>query len=226
MLDTAISGSMLVVGGSASFILALSWGGIRFAWSDAQTLAPLILGISALLGFILFEKLFAREPLVISKTLPSVEQYFLTHVHRYRGLSLPRQQQSWGMSFSHSSPHPAVYNCTLQIHRDLHPWPRHVCRDLYVHLIFLCSVTWLITIRVRRLSSRLYGSSQTLFAGPCRRILPRLHHVHHTGCHGVRSLCHAIQAIPPPKLARLDIHYCRVWCYSRFEGRQQQGGYC
>ncbi|KAI0682177.1 iron permease [Cytidiella melzeri] len=57
-------GSLIVVGGSAAVVLALSWGGARFAWSAPQTLVPLILGVVALLCFLLFERHVPKEPIV------------------------------------------------------------------------------------------------------------------------------------------------------------------
>ena len=42
-----LSGGIIVVGGSASLTLALTWGGVEYAWSAPQTLAPLIIGVVA-----------------------------------------------------------------------------------------------------------------------------------------------------------------------------------
>ncbi|KAI0799685.1 iron permease [Irpex lacteus] len=77
-------GSAIVVGGSASFILALSWGGIRFSWSEPQTLVPLIIGIVALLSFMFYEKFFAKEPLVpwtVFTSTTSIMGYIGTAIH-------------------------------------------------------------------------------------------------------------------------------------------------
>jgi hypothetical protein len=65
-LNPGCRGSIIVVGGSTSFTLALSWGGIQFAWSDPRTLVPLVIGITALLGFLLFERFIPKEPIVSS----------------------------------------------------------------------------------------------------------------------------------------------------------------
>ncbi|KAI0083102.1 iron permease [Irpex rosettiformis] len=78
------TGSAIVVGGSAAFILALSWGGIRFAWSDSQTLVPLIIGIVALLSFMFYERFCAKEPIVpwsVFATRSSIMGYIGTSIH-------------------------------------------------------------------------------------------------------------------------------------------------
>ena len=64
LADLIFSGSCVVVGGSVSLTIALTWGGIRYAWSSVQTLAPLIIGIVALLAFLLIERYWSAQPIV------------------------------------------------------------------------------------------------------------------------------------------------------------------
>jgi MFS family permease len=44
-------GALIFVGGMTSLLVGLSWGGIQHPWSSAATLAPIILGLFALVGF-------------------------------------------------------------------------------------------------------------------------------------------------------------------------------
>jgi hypothetical protein len=38
-------GSFLFIGGTTSFLIGVSWGGIQFKWASAQTLAPILAGL-------------------------------------------------------------------------------------------------------------------------------------------------------------------------------------
>ena len=64
LADLIFSGSCVVVGGSVSLTIALTWGGIQYAWSSAQSLVPLIVGIVALIAFLAIERYWSTEPIV------------------------------------------------------------------------------------------------------------------------------------------------------------------
>lgn len=55
-------GSFIFMGSATSFLIAISWGGTQFAWSSAQTLAPLIIGVAGLVGTAIWERYMAKEP--------------------------------------------------------------------------------------------------------------------------------------------------------------------
>lgn len=55
-------GSFIFMGSATSFLIAISWGGTQFAWSSAQTIAPLIIGIAGLVGTAVWERYMAKEP--------------------------------------------------------------------------------------------------------------------------------------------------------------------
>ncbi|ROW08313.1 hypothetical protein VMCG_03205 [Cytospora schulzeri] len=55
-------GSFIFMGSATSFLIAISWGGTQFAWSSAQTIAPLIIGIAGLFGTAIWERYMAKEP--------------------------------------------------------------------------------------------------------------------------------------------------------------------
>ncbi|KAI0700472.1 iron permease [Cytidiella melzeri] len=57
-------GGSIIVGGSASLTLALTWGGLRFPWDSAQVLVPLIIGVAALCVFFVVENYCVTEPIV------------------------------------------------------------------------------------------------------------------------------------------------------------------
>lgn len=57
-------GIFLVTASTCSVAIALTWGGAVFPWSSARVLAPLILGAIGFLGFLAYEGLVAKMPLV------------------------------------------------------------------------------------------------------------------------------------------------------------------
>lgn len=54
----------MIISSSTAIVIALSWGGVRFPWSSARVLAPLIVGLVGILVFFVYEAMFAVEPLV------------------------------------------------------------------------------------------------------------------------------------------------------------------
>lgn len=57
-------GIFLFVASLSSFLIPLTWGGIMYAWDSWHTLVPLLLGVAGLIGFVVYEKLGAAQPLV------------------------------------------------------------------------------------------------------------------------------------------------------------------
>ena len=58
------SGMFLLVGSTVSFLLAMTWGGIRFPWSSSHVLAPLIIGAIGIIAFFAIEALLLKRPTV------------------------------------------------------------------------------------------------------------------------------------------------------------------
>jgi hypothetical protein len=58
-------GLLVYTGGLTSFLIGLSWGGSIHPWTSAQVLAPIIVGGSALVVFVVYECYAPiKEPLV------------------------------------------------------------------------------------------------------------------------------------------------------------------
>ncbi|KAF8595809.1 MFS drug transporter [Ceratobasidium sp. AG-I] len=57
-------GSFLVLIGTGSVILALTWGGAEYAWSSVPVLVPLITGFVIACAFVVWEWRFAELPLI------------------------------------------------------------------------------------------------------------------------------------------------------------------
>ena len=55
-------GSSLFIGGSASFLVGLAWGGIQYPWNDFQVLLPLLLGVAGIVFAVTWELKGAIEP--------------------------------------------------------------------------------------------------------------------------------------------------------------------
>ncbi|KAI0341063.1 iron permease [Trametopsis cervina] len=58
------AGGALATGGSASFTLALTWGGQTFPWDSVQVLTALVLGTTSLCVFLFVESHFVTEPII------------------------------------------------------------------------------------------------------------------------------------------------------------------
>ena len=57
-------GTFLFVASTTSFMIPITWGGVMFPWSSWHTLVPLLLGAAGMVGFVLYERYVAVEPLV------------------------------------------------------------------------------------------------------------------------------------------------------------------
>ena len=55
-------GGFLFIGGTSSFLIGLSWAGVQYKWSSAQTLAPIFVGINAVIAAVAWEVFFTKEP--------------------------------------------------------------------------------------------------------------------------------------------------------------------
>jgi MFS family permease len=56
-------GSFLFIGGTTSFLIGVSWGGIQYRWTSVQTLAPIIAGLFGICSSIFWE-IRAKEPML------------------------------------------------------------------------------------------------------------------------------------------------------------------
>ncbi|KAJ7123621.1 MFS multidrug transporter [Mycena epipterygia] len=55
-------GNVLIITGTVLSNISLTWAGVRYAWSDARVLAPLIAGLALLVAFVVYEKYVPRVP--------------------------------------------------------------------------------------------------------------------------------------------------------------------
>lgn len=77
-------GSVIFLASSTSFLIAITWGGVMFAWSSWHTLVPIILGVFGLSLFVVWEAKIATHtvlPLAIFRNKDSNIAYFLTFIH-------------------------------------------------------------------------------------------------------------------------------------------------
>ncbi|CAG8948730.1 hypothetical protein HYFRA_00001851 [Hymenoscyphus fraxineus] len=79
------AGNTILIASVTSILVALSFGGTRYEWSDWHIILPLVLGICGLLGFQTFEASpFVVEPVIpprFLKNRTSATALFLTFVH-------------------------------------------------------------------------------------------------------------------------------------------------
>lgn len=64
LLKVDFVGIFLFVASLSSFLIPLTWGGIMYPWDSWHTLVPLLLGVAGIIGFVVYEKLGATQPLV------------------------------------------------------------------------------------------------------------------------------------------------------------------
>ena len=57
-------GTILFVGSTTSLLLGLSWGGVLHPWASAQTLAPILVGVTGIMCFVLYEACLATDALI------------------------------------------------------------------------------------------------------------------------------------------------------------------
>lgn len=77
-------GIVLFVASLPSFLIPLTWGGTMYPWNSWHTLVPLLLGVAGLIGFVVYEKLVAAQPLVPLVIFNNVTQsvsYASTFLH-------------------------------------------------------------------------------------------------------------------------------------------------
>ncbi|KAB5583489.1 major facilitator superfamily transporter [Coniochaeta sp. 2T2.1] len=65
-------GGFLFIGGTTSFLIGLSWAGVQYKWSSAQTLAPIFVGINAVVAAVAWEVYFAKEPFLRPRLFSSL----------------------------------------------------------------------------------------------------------------------------------------------------------
>lgn len=71
-------GNALFIGSATLLLVAISWGGLRYSWSDAGTLAPLSLGALGMALTMIYESRFAPSPFLqrrLFQTASSIATY-------------------------------------------------------------------------------------------------------------------------------------------------------
>lgn len=63
-LITLNSGNFIVICGTTLAVTGLTFGGGRFAWSSAEVLAPLIIGLALIVAFLFYEGMVPKEPTI------------------------------------------------------------------------------------------------------------------------------------------------------------------
>ena len=61
-------GNILVTGSTVSVVIGLTWGGVRYPWSSARVLSPLVIGLVGLGVFMIYEVYFCKPPIVSAFT--------------------------------------------------------------------------------------------------------------------------------------------------------------
>ncbi|KAL1947356.1 hypothetical protein VTO73DRAFT_14317 [Trametes versicolor] len=85
------TGNFLIIAGTTLALIALTWGGISYPWTNAHVLAPLILGGALIAAFLAYEMSVPQEPTVpldILKNCTSFGGFLSTFVHGIVSISL------------------------------------------------------------------------------------------------------------------------------------------
>ncbi|PPR05628.1 hypothetical protein CVT26_009350 [Gymnopilus dilepis] len=78
------TGNVIIIASTTSVLLGLTWGGVRFPWSSARVLVPLIVGLAGVASFVVYEAFVPVEPTLPIRLLrnrTSVSGYFATAIH-------------------------------------------------------------------------------------------------------------------------------------------------
>ncbi|CAA7268857.1 unnamed protein product [Cyclocybe aegerita] len=100
-------GNVLIITSTCSCILALTWGGIRFPWSSGKNLGPLIAGIFGLGATLVYEALWAVDPMipfVVLSNRTTVSGYIATFVQGMMTLAIGFYLPTWFQSVKGASP--------------------------------------------------------------------------------------------------------------------------
>ncbi|KAF9063471.1 Mfs1.2 [Rhodocollybia butyracea] len=57
-------GNFIIISSTTSVVIGLTWGGVQFSWSSSKVLVPLILGLSGICVFFIYEFRYAKNPIV------------------------------------------------------------------------------------------------------------------------------------------------------------------
>ncbi|KIK65195.1 hypothetical protein GYMLUDRAFT_220462 [Collybiopsis luxurians FD-317 M1] len=57
-------GNFIIISSTTSVVIGLTWGGVQFSWGSARVLVPLVLGLSGIGVFFLYEFRYAKHPIV------------------------------------------------------------------------------------------------------------------------------------------------------------------
>ncbi|EKM52846.1 uncharacterized protein PHACADRAFT_149773 [Phanerochaete carnosa HHB-10118-sp] len=63
-MDWMQVGNVLIISSSSSVVLGLTWGGVRYAWSSARVIVPLVVGLVGMTIFVLYEAKATKNPII------------------------------------------------------------------------------------------------------------------------------------------------------------------
>ncbi|KAF7308140.1 MFS general substrate transporter [Mycena chlorophos] len=64
LLRLDVFGNAILIGSTTAITLALTWGGVQYAWDDSRVLACLVIGVVGLGAFVVYEALVPQFPIV------------------------------------------------------------------------------------------------------------------------------------------------------------------
>ncbi|KAI1340813.1 major facilitator superfamily transporter [Xylariaceae sp. FL0016] len=77
-------GGGIFTSSATSFLVAVSWGGVQYAWSSYQTLVPLLIGVFGFIATVFYERRFAKHPFLrrsLFHNWSSIITYVLAGMH-------------------------------------------------------------------------------------------------------------------------------------------------
>lgn len=84
ILEIDYIGSVIFLPSTTSFLIGLTWGGVQYAWDSWRTLTPILVGLSGLVLFVIWEARFAKLPLLpldIFRNMDTNIAYFIDFIH-------------------------------------------------------------------------------------------------------------------------------------------------
>lgn len=73
-----------------SFLVAVSWGGLQYAWNAWQTILPLVAGIVGIVGSIYYEGWWAKRPVLLPGLFHNLSSTMTFFCGSFQGLLVSR----------------------------------------------------------------------------------------------------------------------------------------
>ncbi|KAF8997193.1 iron permease [Cyathus striatus] len=100
-------GNLIIIGSSCSCLLAITWGGVRFPWSSAHIIVPLVVGLVGFMFALLYESRYPTKPVIPTTVISNRTTlcgYVGAFLHMFVMFSVGFYLPTWFQSVKTASP--------------------------------------------------------------------------------------------------------------------------